>query len=331
MRVMPLSVGRRLRKVGAAARTAARGVVLAGVVSACATAPPPEVGPSYPSSVPAAEVARPGVLVMAHGGSEAWNASVEAAVEPLADRVPTAVAFGMAKPETMSSAVAELETAGVTRIAVVRLFLSGESFLHPTEYLLGKRADAPARWPMHDPEASVDPIPTAARFAIDPEGLVDADETGRILRRRALAMSRDPGSEAVLVLGHGNGDETVNRRLLEKMEARVAPLRADGFREVRVETLREDWAEAREAAERRIRDWVAGHTEHGTRVLVVPMRLSGFGPYAEVLEGLDYHAEGIGLLPDPAIGDWLVRRTRAVFCANDWRHDRLSCPLVAQP
>ncbi|GEM_PF-2874250 len=40
-------------------------------------------------------------------------------------------------------------------------------------------------------------------------------------------------------------------------------------------------------------------------MLVIPFRLHGFGPYAEVLEGLDYRSDGMGFLPDSRITDWI--------------------------
>ena len=49
-------------------------------------------------------------------------------------------------------------------------------------------------------------------------------------------------------------------------------------------------------------------------VVVLPYRVFGFGPYADVLEGLDYAATD-GLLPHPLITDWIARRTTAGLCA----------------
>ncbi len=290
-------------------------------------AAPRGIQPPVPADQPAeAPAVRSGLLVMAHGGSAEWNASVEAAVAPLAKQIPTEIAFGMANPLTLQQAVDRLESAGVRRIAVVRLFVSGTSFLHRTEYLLGKRPDPPS--PRRTTRGAPDellPVETFSQIEIDTEGLVDAVETGAILRSRALELSRDPTSEVVLILGHGNGDEAVNRHLLRGMWARAELVRAEGFGEVRVETLREDWAAAREEAEARIRAWVTDHVASGRRVLVIPFRLSGFGPYEDVLDGLEYEADGLGLLPHEAIGGWLRRRTAAVFCANGWQQEAVPC------
>ena len=86
---------------------------------------------------------------------------------------------------------------------------------------------------------------------------------------------------------------------------------------VEVATLREDREEARVAAEAAIRSFVESQTAQGRRVLVLPYRLSGFGPYAAVLEGLDYVA-GDGLLPHDAISRWIEQTAAGVACENAW-------------
>jgi len=312
------------------------GFVWFGLMTGCAAHPAPQVPLSTTRVLdlanPQTETVSgsPGVLVMAHGGSDAWDASVEAAIAPLAAEIDTEVAFGMADPASLQRAVDLLESAGVTRIAVVRLFISGDSFLDRTEYLFNKTAELPDRSTGHGSLGDSERIRTASQIEIDSEGLVDAFETGTILRSRARALSGDVRSEAVLLIGHGNGDEAVNERLLRRMVARTELIRTDGYREVAVETLREDWAEPRAEATRRIREWVADRTEDGGRVLVVPFRLSGFGPFGEVLAGLDYEADGLGLLPHDAITSWLRRRVQTVFCDNDWRHVAVTCPVVVR-
>jgi hypothetical protein len=38
---------------------------------------------------------------------------------------------------------------------------------------------------------------------------------------------------------------------------------------------------------------------------VIPFRVQGFGPYAKVLEGLDYVSDGQGLIPHPSVTEWI--------------------------
>lgn len=325
-------------------REALIGLLCAGALAACAAQPAPGVSSIDAHTHGAAQIQAappqiqaasgptvPGVLVMAHGGSTEWNASVEDAVAPLAEDIPTEIAFGMANPATLQEAVDRLERAGVGRIAVVRLFISGDSFLRRTRYLLGGGSGVPPCAPdRHQTPDGTRPIRTRSRIEIDPEGLADGFEAALILRSRALALSRDPSSEVVLLIGHGNGDDSVNDHLLRRMDVISDLIREEGFHEVAAKTLREDWAERRSEAEARIREWAADRAAAGLRVLVIPFRLSGFGPYADVLRGVDYAADGLGLIPHQAVTAWLRRRAQAVFCANDWRHEAVACPVASK-
>ena len=81
--------------------------------------------------------------------------------------------------------------------------------------------------------------------------------------------------------------------------------------------MREDWEAKRKVAEERIRSFVSKQSRRG-RVLVVPFRVFGFGPYAEVLEGLDYSAEGKGLLPHRNVTRWLREQAQDCFLRAGW-------------
>jgi hypothetical protein len=264
---------------------------------------------------------------------------VLAAVEPLAAQYPLEVAFGMADACSLQEATGRLEERGARHIAVVRLFVSGESWLERTERILGLREGAPA------PPAGAPPaecaagehgghghhrmalfrIASRASFALTREGLLDAPEMGDVLAERARALSKDPASEEVLVLAHGPEDDAENERWLAKLDARAAAIRAAlPFHGVRVETLREDWPEKREAAEERVRGFVATATGAGRRAIVIPYRLFGFGPFAKVLEGQEYVADERGLLPHDNVTRWIARQVEALragtFHAPDADH-----------
>lgn len=276
------------------------------------------------ASTLAAQVAGPyGVLVMAHGGSDEWNESVLATVEPLRARWPVEIAFGMADAVTLQNAVAALEDAGVRRIGVVRMFISGNSWLDRTEQILGLAPGAPDQPAAHDHEPergghrmAFYRVPTQSTFALSVEGLMDAPESGRILADRAIALSRAPAEEDVLVLAHGPGSEEADAVWRAAIEARAAAIRdALPFRRVAVETLAEDWPQRRRLAEQNVRAFVANAAAEGT-ALVIPFRLSGFGPYAEVLDGLEYRADGKGLLPHGAIASWLERQAEQLLAST---------------
>lgn len=278
-----------------------------GLLAGCASSPVPT----------AATDADYGVLVMAHGGCAEWNRDVSAALAPLQRAYPLEIAFGMADAASLQDGVDRLEARGVERIGVVRLFVSGESWYQRTQQILGLIAGAPAR-----PQPSADPhaghgahagpsmafwqVSSDAQFAMSRDGLAQAPEMGAVLVERARALSEQPSAEDVLILAHGPADDAENRRWLRDLDARAETVRqALSFRRVQVMALREDWPDKREAATRDIRAFVVRAGADGGRALVIPYRVQGFGPYAEVLEGLDYVADGRGLVPHAQVTRWV--------------------------
>lgn len=283
---------------------------------------------------------KPGILVMAHGGAPEWDRAVAAAVEPVKARIPTALAMGMADPTTLQAALDSLRGQGVETVAVVRLFLSGESFLHDTEFYLGLREDAPAVTMMmmmqghgghgggHGAHETGPPrrLDLPGPVLMEMRGLSDMPLTAGIVADRARGASRDPAGESVIVVAHGMGDEGENQRVLDNMRASVEALRAAGFREAHAATLREDWPDARAQAQEEIRAWVASRAERGDRVIVVPFRVFGFGGYAEVLEGLDY-VPTEGLLPHALVSRWIEESAGSLFCAEGVANPLSDCTV----
>lgn len=293
-----------------------------------------------------------GVMIMAHGGGETWNKGVLDTVAPLREHYPVEVAFGMADAVSLQEAVAKLESQGVDRIAVVKLFIGGESWHERTRQILGIDEGAPTRAEAtaqhanaseshdhqehanaaaaahteHSDTAALEHehhpmveegghsmefwrLDSAAQFSLSAEGLAEAAESAEVMLDRARVLSKNPANEDVLILAHGTGTEEENARWLAYMDERAAPLRSGlGFHAVKVATLREDWPEKREAAKQEIRDFVVAAKAEGRTAIVIPFRVHGFGPYAEVLEGLDYVADETGLIPHPAIGRWIERQ-----------------------
>ena len=253
---------------------------------------------------------------MAHGGSEEWNKAVENALVPLHAEIPVSIAFGMADPLTLQQAVDSLILRGVESIAVVRLFVSGESFLEETKYAFNLSPNPPKGHLMHEPKI----LDLSVPIALNKEGLLDAPLLGGILADRALHLSLAPARESVLIIGHGPGDDDENERWLSKMNDLADSVRTSAnFHSVRVSTLREDWTGKREAVEKDLRRFLESETAEGREVIIVPFRLFGFGPYSEVFEGLTYRADYIGLLPDKRVTDWIesqYRKTLSTLSAS---------------
>lgn len=291
--------------------------LLALLFAACATR---QADPSVPKT-PVEDPPRTGILVMAHGGSPSWNLPVQDAIAPIMRETPTSIAFGMADRSSLAASLDSLRRVGVDRVAVVRLFLSGESFLDQTEFYLGIREVPPETFLLMGPHAADPdarkPILHRMSVATHRSGVLDSPEAGEIAVDRAIDLSSDERHESVLLLAHGMGDEGANSRVLSSLHFVSRELESRGFAEVRAATLREDWPEARAKAEADIRDFVKGEEESGRMVIVVPMRLSGFGPYAEVLDGLTY-SPAEGFLPHDAITAWVRRTAADVACSAGW-------------
>lgn len=303
-------------------------LALACSIAACAA--PPTPGPVTPADGSrVSDGGDVGILVMAHGGDEAWNRTVDEAVAGLPETVPIELAYGMANPLTLGSALDRLAERGVDRVAVVRAFLSGNSFLDQTRWYLGLADQPPAQFVLMGPAAG-DPEARAAlehdlEVATHTAGILDSPLAGEIMIDRALEVSVDPSRESVLLLAHGMGDEGENDLVLAAMDRIARRVEGGGFAQVQSATLREDWEDVRVLAEARIRSYVESRASEGDRVLVLPVRLTGFGPYAEVLEGLDY-TEGRGLLPHPGMGDWILETADAVSCTAGWGPVASACP-----
>ena len=280
-------------------------------------------------------------MVMAHGGGEEWNAAVLHAVAPLREYCPVEVAFGMAHRGSLQEAVHKLEIRGVTRIVVARLLVSGESFRVQTEYFLGLRSDPPKYFLIHphsmdmsdsrvfdaarlrdmlvpSKQHPLEAIRSGAAFVLTPRGLYDSPEIAQIVVERVRSLSRHPETESVLILAHGEGDDKLNANWVERITQLSQEIRKIGaFREIGIETLREDWSDKRKPAEKRIRQFVARGSKLG-KVLVVPFRVYGFGRIDSVLEGLQYRADGRALLPHPDITKWLAGEASRCFREQGW-------------
>jgi len=121
----------------------------------------------------------------------------------------------------------------------------------------------------------------------------------------------------VLLIAHGMGDDDKNSAVEANLERIADSMTERGFARVEGTTLREDWPEKRRLAEAEIREFVDREAGAGRRVIVLPARLSGFGPYAQVLDGLEYVA-GEGILPHPALSDWILSTGTELGCSRGW-------------
>ena len=98
-----------------------------------------------PGQIHETSESRFGVLLMAHGGSSEWNEAVTSAASEIDDLMPIEIAFGMADAGSIERAAQRLQDRGVTHAGVVRLFVSGASWLERTQMILGLKEGAPSK------------------------------------------------------------------------------------------------------------------------------------------------------------------------------------------
>jgi sirohydrochlorin cobaltochelatase len=283
---------------------------------------------------PAAQGAdKPGILLLAHGGSAGWNAHVDALAAKVNGSIPVEVAFGMATRAAIQGAVDRLVARGVTRISAVPMFVSSHSsVITSTEYLLGARKEAPAALaafarmnhgaggghtdhaahaPAADPTSPVkSPVPIRVSAALDAHPIVSD-----ILITRATEISSDPAKESVILVAHGPVPDNDNQRWLRDLAVHAGRMtQAVPFASVDVITVRDDApAPIRDAASAELRALVTRRAGEGRRVLIVPVLLSFGGIEAGIrkrLEGLDYTMGKQGIIPDDRLAAWVLQMAR---------------------
>jgi sirohydrochlorin ferrochelatase len=287
--------------------------------------------PATPA-VEKASGAKPGILLLAHGGSrQSWNDEVEKIAARVERTVPVEVAFGMASKKAIQPAIDRLVARGVSEIVAVPLFISSHStVITSTEYLLGLRADAPPELAIfakmdhshgghgdHHAHAATDPsfdptTPVKSAVPIRMTAAINRHEIAAdILFDRATALSREPAREVVVVVAHGPVSDEENAKWLADMGALVERMRArSSFRRIEYLTVRDDAPDPiRSQATAELRAVVGRAASEGNRVLVVPHLIAFGGIEAGIrkrLEGLSYEMSPQGLLPDDRLVRWVL-------------------------
>ena len=272
-----------------------------------------------------------GILLLAHGGRDEWNAEVLQVASNVDSAHPVEVAFGMANKRAIEDAVARLAERDVEEIVAVPLFVSSHSsVMRATEYLLGHRDDAPPEMEAFGRmaarmmaagsgsagSASDDgfdwttpiekPLPITLATALDDHALV-----AEILLARAMDVSERQDEEVVVVVAHGPSSEEDNRLWLENMRSLVERMRPQTqFSRIDYLTVRDDAAEEiQDRATTELRAVVEAGVREGKSVLIVPLLLSYGGievGIRERLEGLTYRMVDRALLPDERLSDWVL-------------------------
>jgi sirohydrochlorin cobaltochelatase len=178
-----------------------------------------------------------GVLVIAHGSGETWNAPVIATVERVRARMPAAVGFLMGKGATPQQAYDDLVHQGASRIVVVPLLVSSYSaHAEQIRFLAGARPDYPHAEHMHLEQVRGAIAVGGVARAMDDDPII-AD----IVADRARALSRQPRRETFVLVAHGPNDDDEAAQWTAAMTRLVQRVRSSvPFRSVEARLLRDD-------------------------------------------------------------------------------------------
>jgi sirohydrochlorin cobaltochelatase len=261
-----------------------------------------------------------GTLIVAHGGGPAWDARVEKIAAEVRLPGPVGVSFLMgpgAKTHRFQDAVADLARRGARAIVVVPMLVSSHSgHYEQIRYLVGERDDLDTTMMHHLHMSGIERagggVPLRLTKAVD-----DAPEAARVLAERAKSLAKDPGRQALFLVGHGpNSAEDYAawmanlRRIADTVRARP------GLRSVLLDLVRDDAPPpVRAEAVARVRELIRlQHQLTGREVVVVPVLISSGRVSTEKLpkdlEGLPTRYTDEGLLPHSGMARWVESRVR---------------------
>ena len=272
----------------------------------------------YAFAASAASAQAVGTLIVAHGGDSTWNSQVRTGLRDLNVGGPIELSFLMgpeAERTRFQDAVRKLVVRGATEVVVVPLLIASHSGHYEQIRYLARLTDSlDVTMHTHLLHSGIERTSTNVPMRVTP-ALDDSYELARVLADRASALEPDPKGKALMLVGHGpNSAEDYAAWMQNLRIVADSVRRMSGFRDVRVELVREDApAAVRAEAVQRLRDLVALQAEMtGQPVVVVPILISRGGisrsRVMQDLQGLPIRYSDTGILPHPAIAKWAARR-----------------------
>lgn len=249
-----------------------------------------------------------GVVLMPHGSNKLWNDTVEKTIEPLKDRYPIEIAYGMADYSTIQEAVSRLEARGIRRIIFGRMYALQESMKAESDYILGLSREPVIR---RHHSADFRQLRSSAVFTTF-GGYEEDPNIASVLLERVNEMSRNPEKETVLLISHGSGDDELNKKWLSIMGRNVENMKKAStkrFKSIKAATLREDWPDKMKDSLMEIKQIIEEGSRDG-RVIIIPNRLAESGFYREVLEGFHFDMNPNGIAPHHFVTEWLEREIK---------------------
>lgn len=196
----------------------------------------------------------------------------------------------MADPATIERALRKLEQRGAQNAIIVSAYATNNSFRQEINYLTGLDIEDPQEASTthngghhgHHGQPSLPPARILTSLPVVwTGGYEDNPLFTQALFDRALALSKDPAKETIILTAHGAQDDQKNDKWLKNLENITHYMSSNGgqkFKAFQVGTWREDWPEKRKPWVKKIRAMVTEANKQGGTAIVIPARTTGTGP-----------------------------------------------------
>jgi sirohydrochlorin cobaltochelatase len=245
-----------------------------------------------------------GVIVLAHGVGKNSDEMFVETLEPMSERWPTVISFGMAMmmSSPLQSSVDDLTERGAKTIVLVPTSVTENNTLtRQWEYIFNMRD-----------ESSYLDVP---RVESDATFLMTSHMEDHPLITEALldftnAKSKNPKNEVVIIVAHGPEDVEDNIPDLEILQVHVDRIKAEtDFSDVKVINLQDDaYPPIRKSNVKKLRRWITSAQREGKDVIVTVCSTASFGVQQHItqdLRGLDYAFADQGLSEHPNYQKWI--------------------------
>ncbi|MDX2221772.1 MAG: hypothetical protein SFV21_03420 [Rhodospirillaceae bacterium] len=256
-----------------------------------------------------------GVLILAHGTGGGGDRILRDAAAPVADKMPTAIGFGMAMmaSDHLQAALDDLTAAGAKTIVVMAAQATeSNSLSRQWAYIFG-RGDKVAY-------ATVPRVKTSARLIFVPAYGFNPTIAG-ILLDHAREVSADPGNEVVILVTHGPEEPADNEVELANLQRYADHLKAEGkFSDVKAVSLQDDALPAlREGNVKKMRRYAQTALRQGKKVLIVPAVGQSRGIQQKLysdLDGLAFTYNEKGLSQHPAFSRFIGETVQSALAGS---------------
>lgn len=258
-----------------------------------------------------------GVLILSHGVGENSDRRMKEALEPVGERWPTAIGFGMAMMDSahLQAAVDDLAERGVERIVLVDQGTTTRhnSLTRQWQYIFGLGEEASY---LEVPRVSSPGVQFLWTGHFDDDPLIT-----EMLLDNARSISEAPGNEVLILVGHGPEEIDDNVLDLGILARHVERLRErTDFADIKLVNLQDDAIlPVREKNVRQLRRWVQQAARQGRTSLIVPIASASYGVQQHIrqdLRGLDYRFAEAGLSEDPRFPEYIASKVERTVGAG---------------